>query len=57
MSTFEIYFETWTFSNKIFDKSCFEVENIKKSEFQKLHVRRFGNRKYSFFITLEYSIS
>ena len=50
ISTFRIYFETWRYFDKIFDKSCFKVGTIKKSEFQKLFVRRTGNRKRSFFI-------
>ena len=34
-----------------FDKSCLKDGKIKMSEFQKLYVRRPGNRKHSFFIS------
>ena len=40
ISTFKIYFETWKFFHKFFDKSCLKVRKFKKSEFQKLYVRR-----------------
>ena len=47
-----IYLETWSFFRKTFDKSRFKVGKIKISEFQKMYVRRPGNRKHSFFINL-----
>ena len=51
ISTFKIFFETWRFFGKSFDKSRLKVGKIKMPEFQKMHVRRPGNRKHSFFIT------
>ena len=51
ISTFKIYFETWKFFHKTLVKSRLKAGKIKKSQFQKLYVRRPGNRKHSFFIT------
>ena len=51
VSTFKIYFQTWKFLHKTFDKSCLKVRKIKRSEFQKLYVWRPSNCKQSFFIT------
>ena len=45
-----MYFKTWKFFRKIFDKIRLKVARIKKSEFQTLHVWRTCNLKHSFFI-------
>ena len=51
MSTFKIYFETWRLFHKNFDKTRLKVGKIKMVVFQKMYVRRPGNRKHSFSIT------
>ena len=51
LSILSIYFKTWKFFHKIFDKSCLKAGKIKKLEFQKLYVLRPDNRKHSSFIT------
>ena len=53
INTFKIYLESWKFFHKILNKICLKVgkPKLKISEFQKLYVRRPGNRKHSFSIT------
>ena len=52
-STFKIYIlKSGSFFHNILNKICLKVGKIKNSEFQKLYVRRPGNRKQSFFHNL-----
>ena len=51
ISTFKVFFETWSLFYKILNKIRLKAGKLIKSEFQKLYVRRPINRIQGFFIT------